>query len=275
MPNRSERHISGAMAWHRRVRRASTGIPIMHFNRHPLSTIIFGVAMMAAILTGGALAQENEPFPRIVVSGEGMATLAPDMAVLDLTVMHEAATARAALDANTAAMAEVLGAMKAEGIAERDLQTSNFSIEPKYLYPKNPSDGEREPPRIVGYIVRNSLTVRVRDLDKVGAILDTSVTLGVNQGGNIAFTNDDPSGALDEARVKAMQDAIAKAKILTETAGVGLGKVLEISENSFRPQPIPLARAKVAMMEAADAVPVAAGENAYSVTVGVSFALEQ
>lgn len=224
-----------------------------------------------------AFAQDKEPSPRIMVSGEGTATVAPDMATLDLTVTREAETAREALSENTAAMAEVLAAMKAEGIEDRDLQTSGFGIEPKYVYPKYDNEGDREPPRIVGYIVRNSLTVRVRDLDKVGAILDRSVTLGVNQGGSVSFSNDDPSGTIEEARVKAMQNAIAKAKTLTEAAGVDLGKVLEISENTFQPSPAPYARAKVTMMEAADAapVPVAAGENAYSVTVNVTFALEQ
>jgi hypothetical protein len=239
----------------------------------------FSTLVLATVAAApqAALAQDSDPTPRIMVSGEGTATVAPDMAIVTLTVTREADTARAALDDNTAAMSEVLTAMKAEGIEERDLQTSGFAIEPKYLYPKDSSNGERQPPKIVGYTVRNSLTVRVRDLDKVGAILDKSVTLGVNQGGGIAFTNDDPSGVIEEARVKAMQEAIAKAKTLTETAGVGLGKVLEISENSFRPQPVQLARAKVAMMEASDAapVPVAAGENAYSVTVNVTFAIDQ
>lgn len=241
---------------------------------------VFTTLVLATAAAGApqaALAQQSEPTPRIVVSGEGTAEVAPDMAVTTLTVVREAETAREALDANSRAMAEILAAMQAEGIEERDLQTSNFSIEPKYVYPKDPADGDREPPRIVGYTVSNSLTVRIRDLDRLGAILDRSVTLGVNQGGGISFTNDDPSEAIEEARVKAMQDAMAKAKTLTGTAGVELGKVLEISENSFRPQPVPMARAKMAMMEAADSapVPVAAGENSYSVTVNVTFALEQ
>jgi len=238
------------------------------------STLVLATAIVMA--PQAALAQQNEPIPRIVVSGEGSAEIAPDMAVVTLSVVREAETARAALDANTTAMADVLAAMEAEGIEKRDLQTSNFSIEPKIVYPKNYNE-TREPPKIVGYTVRNSLTVRIRDLGNLGSILDKSVTLGVNQGGQIAFTNDDPSQAIEEARVKAMQEAIAKAKTLTGTAGVGLGKVLEISENSYRPQPVPMARAEMVMMDAAKSapVPVAAGENSYSVTVNVTFALEQ
>ncbi|QKV18856.1 SIMPL domain-containing protein [Oricola thermophila] len=239
---------------------------------------IFSMLVLAGIAAApqAVLAQQNEPTPRIVVSGEGRAEIAPDMAVLTLSVVREAETARQALDANTAAMADVLAALQAEGIEERDLQTSNFSIDPKIVYPKKNADGTRGAPQIVGYTVRNSLTVRIRDLGKLGAILDKSVTLGVNQGGGIAFTNDDPSEAIEEARVKAMQEAIAKAKTLTGTAGIGLGKVLEISESSYRPQPVPMARAEMLMDAAKSApVPVAAGENTYSVTVNVTFALEQ
>lgn len=222
-----------------------------------------------------AAAQETQPSPRIVVSGEGSSSIAPDMAILTLTVLREGKTAREALDANSAAMMEVLAAMKDEGVAERDLQTASFAIEPQYYYPPRKDTGEGEQPRITGYVVRNTLTVRLRDLDNLGAVLDKAVTLGVNQGGDIAFTNDDPSAAVASARTAAMKDAIAKAKTLSEAAGVGLGKVLEISELSNPQYPQPMAKVRSAMMESADAVPVAAGENSYSVTVNVTFALDQ
>jgi len=232
--------------------------------------------MLAAPLAAlPAAAQDSQPTPRIVVTGEGSASIAPDMAVLTLTVLREGKTAREALDANSVAMQDVLDAMKAEGVAERDLQTANFSIEPQYYYPPRKSSGEAEQPRITGYIVRNSLTVRLRDLDKLGGVLDKAVTLGVNQGGNIAFTNDDPSATVEKARTEAMKNAIAKAKTLTEAAGIGLGKVLEISEVSTPSIPEPYAKVRSAMVESADAVPVAAGENAYTVTVNVTFALDQ
>ena len=237
----------------------------------------FAAALIMAVPFAAtpAGAQESEPTPRIVVTGEGTASIAPDMAVLTLTVVREGKSAREALDANSAAMAEVLTAMKEEGIAERDLHTANFSIEPKYFHPPRQDNGEIQEPRIVGYYVRNTLTVRLRDLDRLGGVLDTAVTLGVNQGGNIAFTNDDPSDTVTEARMSAMENAIAKAETLTEAAGIGLGRVLEISEVSSPRAPEPLARVRSAMAESADAVPVAAGENSYTVTVNVTFALEQ
>jgi uncharacterized protein YggE len=233
--------------------------------------------MLAAMLCLGlaAHAGDNEPWPRITVNGEGSAELVPDMAVLQLTVTREADTARQALDANSAAMAEVIKALRDQGIAERDIQTANFGIQPKYFYPQPRAQGEREPPRIVGYTVRNGLNVRVRDLAKLGAIIDQSVTLGVNEGGNIMFTNDDPSAAIDKARAGAVQDATARAKTLARAAGVKLGRLLEIAENSYNPRPAPMMRAEMMAASAADAVPVAVGENSYRVTVSVSYAIAQ
>jgi uncharacterized protein YggE len=232
-------------------------------------------ALAMLVVNAQVWAGDNEPYPQIRVTGQGTANVAPDMAVLTLTVTREADTARAALDANSAAMAKVLGAMQAEGIAERDLQTSNFSIQPRYTRPPRNSSGATEAPRISGYTVRNSLTVRLRDIGKLGAVLDKSVTLGVNEGGSIMFTNDDPSGVVTQARVKAVQDAMAKAQTLAGAAGVKTGKVLEISEQSHGPRPMPMARAEMAMASSADAVPVAAGENTYKVMVNISVAIEQ
>lgn len=222
-----------------------------------------------------ALADDNDVIPQISVSATGMADVAPDMAIINLTVLRQADTAREALDANTDAMAQVLDAMRGEGIEDRDLQTANFNIQPRIVYPE-PTNGVRPPPVITGYDVSNSLTVRVRDLDRLGAILDQSVTLGVNQGGGIMFTNDDPAAALDEARTEAMQIAIAKAQTLTEAAGIGLGRILSIAENSNQPRPVPMARSDMAMVAAEAApVPIAAGENTYRVTVNVTFELAQ
>ncbi len=206
---------------------------------------------------------------------EGVVVVWGVVAVLTLTVTREAKTARAALDANSEAMGQVLEAMQAQGIEARDLQTSNFSIQPRYSYPPRQAGAPTEPPSIEGYTVRNSLTVRVRDIEKVGAILDQSVTLGVNEGGSIVFTNDDPSEAIDKARAQAVRDATARARTLAEAASVKLGKILEIAEQTGRPQPMPVARAEMAMASAADAVPVAVGENRYTVAVSMSFAIEQ
>jgi uncharacterized protein len=238
---------------------------------------ITGLLAVVAVLFSTiafARAEHAGEEPRIQVSGVGTVQLAPDLAVLQLTVRREAETARAALDANSTAMKNVLAAMQAEGIEGRDLQTANFSIQPRYVYPPNQPNMARKPPRIVAYTVRNELSVRVRDIDRVGAILDKSVELGVNEGGNIQFSNADPSDALAQARTRAVEQALVKAKTLAKAAGVELGRVLEISEQSFAPRPAPMARAEMSM--AADsAVPIASGQNSYEVTVQLSVAIDQ
>ncbi len=219
-------------------------------------------------------ASDDNPAPRILVTGEGSAEIAPDMAVLVLSVSRDAPTAREALTANSAAMNKVLEAMTKLGIAKRDLQTANFDIQPRYTYPQ-PVNGADQSPRLVGYTARNSLTVRVRDITKVGEVLDTSVTLGVNEGGSIQFTNDDPSAAIAQARIKAVENALAKARTLAEAAGVKTGRVLEISEQNFTPRPLSMAKMEVAMDRAGGVVPIAAGENSYQVMVNVTLSIEQ
>jgi len=240
-------------------------------------TIAKTLGLGILLLVGVTCVQANEldSQPRIHVTGEGRATLAPDMALLQLMVTREGATAREALDANSAAMQDVLAAMRKSGIGERDLQTAQFSIQPRYRQNRPDASGQQALPAIVGYTVSNSLMVRVRDLAQVGAILDKSVSLGVNQGGNIEFLNEDPAAALEQARVAAVKDALQRAATLTAAAGVKSGRILEISEQSVQPRPMPMARGQMMMAADFSSVPIAEGENSYSVTVTVTLALEQ
>ena len=229
---------------------------------------------LAAVPLAAAAQENTKREPVISVSGEGDAAVAPDMAVLSFSVVKQAQTAAAALKDNSATMKEVQAALKTAGIADRDMQTSNFSVQPLYKQ-FEPKDGVYVAPEITGYQVNNGLTVRVRDISKLGEILDRSVTLGINQGGDISFTNDKPEATITEARKAAVADAMAKAKTLAESAGVKLGRVLEISENMQRPMPMPQTMMRAAAMEKSDSVPVAAGENTYKVNVNVTFSLEQ
>ena len=229
-----------------------------------------GSLLAASFAAAPAFAEPLAP-PMISVTGEGSASLAPDMAVTTLTVLTEAETARAALDANNATMEKVMAAMKSEKIAERDLQTSGFSVQPRWVYPE-PKDGQQVPPTITGYQVQNTLSVRIRDLTRLGAILDASVTLGVNQGGNVSFTNDNPDPAREEARRDAVKRAMAKAQQLADAAGVHLGRIMEISEQTLNQQPMPMMEAQFVRSKASDSsVPMAAGENEYRVQVSMSF----
>ena len=242
---------------------------------------VFIAASLGVAAAYPAVAQTTQPAPvsgqreaSVIVSGEGQSALAPDMAVISLAVMREADTAAAAMTDNNAAMKQVLDALKSAGIEARDLQTSGLSITPVYRNTETPG-APPKPPEITGYQVTNQLTVKVRDLSKLGSLLDQAVKLGVNEGGNISFLNDKPEPAIAEARKKAVADAAAKAKTLAEAAGVSLGRIIEISENTVRPMPQTMYRASM-MKEMSDAaVPVEGGENSYSVTVNITYAITQ
>lgn len=231
-----------------------------------------GAALVAAAMLPAAPASAQDvaagrQAPRISVVGEGEVSVAPDMAVVTLSVLREAATAREALTANNAAMKEVLDGLKAAGIAERDLQTSRLNIQPRYA---QPARDKPQDPKIIGYAVSNEVTVRIRKIAEAGAIIDKVVGLGVNQGGSIAFVNEDLKVTMTEARKRAVADALDKARTLAEAAGVKLGPVLSIEENSIPPRPI--AYAAPMRKAAADmAVPLASGENSYQTQVNVVF----
>lgn len=238
---------------------------------YPLRLAFAAVALTVVPLSALSAHDSDKKEPVIVVSGQGDASVMPDLAIVSLSVAETAKTAREALDINNGAMTAVTKSLKDQGIADRDMQTSGLSIQPQYSYPQN-EDGSPKLPVLNGYTVTNGLTVRVRDLAKLGAIIDQSVTSGVNQGGDIRFTNDDPEKALEEARAKAVKNAAAKAKTLADAAGVKLGRVVEISESAGGADPQPIMRMQMAK-EAADSVPIAAGENTYTVNVSVTFAI--
>lgn len=238
----------------------------------------FAPALVGALLVGAAFAQSASAQdtsaglsrPRISVQGEGTADVAPDMAVLSLTVLREADTARNALTANNAAMKEVLAALQAAGVADRDLQTSALNIQPRYA---QPSRDKPQEPKIVGYAASNQVTVRIRNLAETGAILDKAVSLGVNQGGDIVFVKDDLRETLTEARKRAVADAMDRAKTLAEAAGVKLGRILSIEEASAAPRPVPYA-GPMRMAAAEKTVPLATGENSYQAQVNVVFEID-
>ncbi|NUB44025.1 SIMPL domain-containing protein [Fertoebacter nigrum] len=230
--------------------------------------ILTALALATAIaLPFAAMAQEVQS-PRITVTGEGRVDARPDMATITLGVMTEAATAAEAMAANSAELAKVLERLRAAGIADRDLQTTGLSLNANWQ-----STRDNAPPVITGYIAQNMLTVRVRALDTLGGVLDAAVQDGANTLNGVGFGLTDPDPAMDEARKRAVADAVAKATLLTGAAGVGLGPIIEITEGGGYAPPMPQFRMEAGM--AADAVPVAEGEVTMTAQVTVIFALEQ
>lgn len=210
----------------------------------------------------------------IAIEGRGEVRAAPDMATINSGVTTQGATAREALDANTAAMSELIAALKQSGIEARDIQTSGFSVNPNYVYSDARDDlGYTMPPKINGYQVSNSVTVVVRDLEELGSILDQSVTVGANTVNGVSFSVADPSELLDEARKLAFTDARDKAELYAGVADATLGDLEQISERQDfnAPQPYPMyARAEMA---GSAPVPVEAGEMSFAITVNVTWDL--
>ncbi|MBC7583942.1 MAG: SIMPL domain-containing protein [Tardiphaga sp.] len=229
--------------------------------KHPV--ILFALA--GTLIGSPALAQVVPP-PSISVSGEGTVSVPPDMALIDGGVSSEAKTAREASEANNAAMGKVLLALKAGGLDEKDVQTARLSLQPQYVQQTRPG-----PNVISGYRASNRVTIRLRDVTKVAATIDTLVSSGANEIGGINFMVEKASKLLDEARLEAVADARRKAEIYAKAAGVSLGMPVSISEEGGGAPP-PMTFRKMAGVAAA--APVAQGEETLRVTVSVAWEIK-
>lgn len=230
---------------------------------------------LIAMLALPARAQTPGEPALISISGTGSVNAVPDIAHVTSGVVSEAKTARDALGANNADMARVIETLKAAGIEARDIATAGFNISPVYSSYRPKPGEEARPPRVVGYRVSNAVNVRIRDLDKVGPVLDQLVSDGANTVDGIRFAIDDDAALLDEARKAAVADAMRKAKILTEAAGVRLGRIVSIGENQFSRPPQPMLRMARAEAAMDAAVPVEAGEQTLRVEVSITWEIRQ
>lgn len=234
-----------------------------------LKSTSFAALALAALATAPAAAQSVVPPPAIDVSGEATISVAPDRASIEGGVTSEAKTAKEASAVNNDAMGKVLLALKGSGIEDRDVQTARLSLSPVYTS----KTGYSGPGTISGYRASNHVTVRLRDVSKVAAVIDTLVSSGANEIGGINFSVEAASKLLDEARAKAIADARRKAEIYASAAGVTLGAPISISENGNSAAPIAYRRMAAAPMS--DGAPVAQGEETLRVNVSVSFAIKQ
>jgi uncharacterized protein YggE len=229
--------------------------------------LLLPLATLAAIFAfASARADEKDMQRSVTVSANAMVAAEPDMAHVTAGVTSEADTAREALDRNTAAMARMIAGLKAAGIDAKDIATSSFNVDPRY---SNPRDGTA--PAITGYRVTNQVHATVRDLARVGEILDQLVSLGANDMGGLTFEVSKAETLRDEARRKAVAHALRRARLFAEAAGAKVGRVLSISEDVTTPpvRPVPMARAARAEM-----VPIEPGTQQLEARVTVTWALE-
>ncbi len=203
----------------------------------------------------------------IRVTGEGTVSAIPDTATIHSGVVTQAKTAVEALEQNKIALEKMMADLKRLEIAEKDIQTSRFRVQPIYDRAIQREWG----PTIVGYRVSTYLRIRVRNIKSLGELLDTLIRSGSNQMSGISFAVDNKSSIMNKARAKAVEDAKARADLYAKSAGVAVGKVISIDEQrAVVPRPVFFGRA----MEAkTTGVPVAIGEQDFRATINMTFEL--
>jgi len=208
-----------------------------------------------------------ETLPVLTVTGTGSVETAPDMATVMLGVTTTGATAGAAMSANSDAFAAVIARLKAAGVEDRDIQTSNLSLNPNWVM-----NSEGTASEVQGYIATNMVTVRIRDLDNTSPVLDAAIADGANALNGLTFGLQNPRPQQDAARKLAVADAVAIATLLSDAAGTKLGPILSIQEGgNMSPMPAPMFRG---MADAAP-VPVEAGAVDVSASVTIVFQIGQ
>lgn len=224
------------------------------------------VAFVAILLMGLPVCAESAG--KITVTGQGRVDLVPDMATISLGITSQARTSAKALATNSKALVQVLAEIRKAGIAERDFQTSGLSLSP--VWSQNSSSGGANR-TIVGFSVSNQVTIRIRELDSVGSILDIIVSIGANQFHGLVFGVQNPRPAEDEARRLAVEDAIRKAGQMADAARIELGEILEMNENGTTGVRPVMARAAVM----SEAVPIAGGEVSIGASVTMIYEIKE
>ncbi len=229
-------------------------VPMRTFHPFVLS------ALMALPISETAQADVGQ----ITVTGEASIIASPDIAIVSLGVITTGDNAVAAMAANAAEMTKVIERLKASGIADTDLQTSNLQ-----LYPNQPRASKSLSGQEGDFTAANQLQLRVRALDQLGAILDGAISDGANSLQGVSFDLAQPRGLQDEARAAAVADAAAKAKILAEAAGVKLGKITAITDGGN------LGGGVASYRMTSAKIPVEAGQITISQSVSVSFEIAE
>lgn len=259
------------------------------------------IALMMISASSAAVAQVTQPQVTLgpssailSLTAQGESRRLPDVALFSAGVVTQSETASAALRENSTRMEQVIAALKRAGIADRDIQTASINLSPRYYHPEREAamrarqagqpyvpPPEDLAPRIVGYEARNSVQVRVRDLSKMGQVIDTLVSVGANEVNGPNFTLDEQDAAMAEARAEAVAEGRQTAEVYARAAGMRIGRIISISEGGGNypvqqsivltgsrggppppPPPAPLSDA-----------PVAPGELSLSIAVSMQFEL--
>ena len=242
-----------------------------------MKTLFRAAALSALILAGSAAAASAQTVASdaafrattLNLSAYGETRVAPDQATISLGVQNDAPTAAEAIRQNAAKMTQVIAALRKAGIPEKDIQTSNLSVSPQYVYQEN------LPPRLTGYQVSNQVTVTSHDMSRVCQLVDATVNAGADTVGGISFGLNDSTAAENDARVKAVQALQAKADLYARATGYHLVRLISLSEGSSyaAPPPMPPSPMYMAKAERDVSTPVSAGETRVRVDVSAVYEL--
>jgi uncharacterized protein len=226
---------------------------------------------VVALLAGTGFVAANEPTkptPSVTITGNGKVLYVPDIGVIHVGVSADAMTAAEAWKKNEETVKKIFAALKEFGVEDKDLTTTNISVQPRYLYK------DKEQPKFLGYTVSYDLSVKVRKLDQMGQFLDAMVDAGANRNMNISFGCSKLDELTDEARAKAAAEARKRANLYVTVAGAHLGDVLSITDQPFYPGLRQYPVDAMALREGKASLPIAAGEQELSVQVTITWQID-
>jgi len=230
------------------------------------------------IKEGKYIGKELETRNIITVSDTGEVYAKPDLAIATLSVVTEAKTVTKALSENTEKMNAVINFVKNQGVEDKDLKTTSFNIYPRYEYQRIEIEIYPYPPGkrvLVGYEVSQSLQVKIRNMEKIGQIVEGATDAGANQVSDLQFTIDKQDELKKQAREQAIEKSKAKAKELASQLGVNLVKITNFSESSVIPYYYDYALEKAEGIGGGGETPqVETGENKIEVTVSITYEIE-
>ena len=269
---------------------SSSAATATNISEEALRNLAAAIAASQETSTAAASTQEASPSiaaladgasqSGIWVSGTGTVSVAPDLAVLTVGVEARASTVQEALTQAAGAMTDIVSMLEGEGVEAQDIQTRSFSINPQYTWRERTDDeGGRYSERVLtGYVVSNRASVRLRDLDRVGEMVDLVASAGgdLTRIEGVSFTVQDPEPHRAEARKAAVEQAKAKAEQFAQDAGVTLGEVMVISEGGGSvPAPRAFAESAAFGLATADAsTPISEGELEIRASVQMVFAIQ-
>lgn len=238
---------------------------------HPL---LLATTLALATMTMTASAQNAAPAYAVPsdgtllsVSAQAESRRVPDVATMSTGVVTQAADANTAMRQNAEQMNKVVAAIKSSGVAERDIQTSGISVSPQYRYAEN------QPPTITGYQASNTVNLKVRDIAKLGKVLDTLVAQGANQVNGPTFEVDQPEEAYDEARRAALDKARARAAMYAKAMDLRVRRVVSISEGGGFQPPMPIMAMRMEKAQDSAETSVSPGETTLTANLDVVFEL--